>query len=107
MTLLADTTEEARRKFEELQTTSENKMAALYALQAEKDEEVIPNFSFLTQITNALNTSQELEDQLSNLKAQFLAMEADSKRLAAQTLQETDLKVYPLNSRLKPDHCGT
>jgi hypothetical protein len=70
-------------------------MAALYALQAEKDEEVIPNFYFLTQIANARNTSVDLEDQLSNLKAQFLAMESDSKRLTLQALQETDLKVYP------------
>jgi hypothetical protein len=82
-------------------------MAALYALQVEKDEEVIPNFYFLTQITNARNTSRELEDRLSNLKAQSLAMEADSKKLTVQALQETDLKVLPLNSQLKPDHGGT
>ena len=107
MTLLRDTTEEARRRFEELQTTSENKIAALYALQVEKDEEVIPSFYFLTQITNARNTRRELEDQLSNLKVQSLAMETDSKRLTVQVQQETDLKVYPLNSQLKSDHGGT
>jgi hypothetical protein len=105
--VLTDTMEEARRKFEELHITSEDKMAALYALQAEKDEEVIPNFYFLTQITNALHTSRELEDKLSDLKQESIALEADSKNALDQALREAELKVSLSNSQLISDHGDT